>query len=796
MQPNRGCIMTNQAYVDFINEQKDYFEQHLGSGFNQTWNDEYWQGGEKGSGWLHCRSKDVNLVFNEGKRLKGLPAFDISENFYDFFRSILVLSYRKSNSKASPQKLHAELLVLKRWYYSLVTLTSCNSPQSMCTEALVDAFKIQVRNSNPQNLPDIAGTYVRLQKLINKHMNLSNKLEFENDYNYLSKVNRTPNARKTKELIDKLDIDEDEVNTKKLISIQTFINIASLKGLCQTNGEKLLLNFLTILIITGFRSTEAILLKKNCLVKKPLLDPSTRSAVKHNGIEQYSLGIRYYGAKGAGEKIHWVEPSSSALIERLVLSTIDLTEESRNTLRYLRSKNLIDFLPKAIDDIKSDLIELDDLMNILFHLKESKLGRAGKRDMALSSFKSAGVIPDKKLPSGKSILRFYSRNTINDFIKSLTNYDKPNPIDYIFNYSGTQEIIPFEELLFIHEYRSTNLKRDFYNKTNVIPLTNILVNGFLGATRNISVFEKFNLKDKSNKYSQITSHIPRHNINTFLAIAEVSEHLQAMLMGRTNPVQNQSYQHLSLRQKSFKADLSSKKAASKVYSVSSSENNALINQEPHIKTPIDNLLEDLSLYTSPDQSLENNIRSNLHTFDNKDEIAEFFKPSSSDVLFNDFIEGLDQAYQNQLINSEVLADELIKRHAYLYPLPFGSCTRNIGSNGCPKRLACQTGSPCSDFTITGRLGELSNLIEVKKSLMEQYEFIGNSSSNLHSKEILKKTKTQLENLQIIEDRMIERQQGLTKVSIYEDDKGVKRLPKTVSELFTIEYDKSKNKEEL
>ena len=81
--------MSNKAYLDFINEQKDHFNQHLASGFNQTWNDTYWQGGEKGSGWLYCRSKDVNLVFNEGKRLKGLPAFDISENFYDFFGGFL-----------------------------------------------------------------------------------------------------------------------------------------------------------------------------------------------------------------------------------------------------------------------------------------------------------------------------------------------------------------------------------------------------------------------------------------------------------------------------------------------------------------------------------------------------------------------------------------------------------------------------------------------------------------------------------------------------------------------------------
>jgi len=785
--------MSTKPYLKFINEQKEYFEQNLASDFNQTWDDTYWRGGEKGSGWLYCRTKDVNLVFSEGKRLKGLPAFDISENFYDFFKSILVLSYRKSNSKASPQKLLAELLVLKRWYFSLVALTGDKSLQGMCTEVLVNAFDIQVKNSNAKSLPDIAGTYVRLQELINKYVHINKRLEFENDYNYLSKENRTPNARKTAGLIDKLEIDEEDIDTKKLISIQTFINIASLRSLCQTSGEEILLNLLIILIVTGFRSTEAILLKKDCLIKRPLLDPLTGSILKHNGVEQYSLGISYYGAKGAGEKIHWVEPSSSNLIEQLVLNTIKITEKPRKTLDYLRSKNLTNFLPKAIDNIESDLIELDDLIDILFYLKESKLGRAGKRDMALKSFKSAGVVPDKELPNGSGFYKYYSKNTINEFIKSISNYDKSNPIDYIFNYNGKQERVPFEELLFIHEYRSTNLQRNFYNKTNVIPLNSMIINSFLGATNNISVFQKFGLMDSNNQHSKITSHIPRHNISVFLAIAELSEHLQAILMGRTNPTQNQYYQHVSLRQRSIDTDLSSK-SITRINSVALPEADSLIIHDSLVKTPIDSLLEDLSLFASPDRSLENNIKSNLHTFDNKDEIASFFKPSSSDDLIDEFIEGLDKAYQTELIKSESLADELIKRHAYLYPLPFGSCTRNIGSSGCLKRLACQTGSACSDFTITGRLGELSNIIEVKNNLVKQYDFISSNNSSSDCNEILDKTKIQLENLQMIEDKMIERQQGLTKISIYEYDKGVKRLPKTISELFTIEYDKSKGKE--
>ncbi|MDF7611472.1 hypothetical protein NQ066_27025, partial [Escherichia coli] len=41
----------------------------------------------------------------------------------------------------------------------------------------------------------------------------------------------------------------------------------------------------------------------------------------------------------------------------------------------------------------------------------------------------------------------------------------------------------------------------------------------------------------------IKKHVPRHNINTFLAIAGVTDHIQAILMGRVDITQNKHYQH-------------------------------------------------------------------------------------------------------------------------------------------------------------------------------------------------------------------------------------------------------------
>ena len=204
-------------------------------------------------------------------------------------------------------------------------------------------------------------------------------LEFSQKYLYINSINRTPNAKKTKALIDQLELDEDDLNKEKLISIQTFINIVSLISLCKTNGEKIVLNLLLLLIITGLRSTEVILLKTDALIKKPILDPVTQKHLTLDGIKQYTLGIQYHGAKGAGYRIHWVEPSSVKLVESIFKSVLELTSEYRSHLNYIRSKGCKDYFPKSIDDIMEDYLEIDDLINTIFSLKEYKSGRAGQR---------------------------------------------------------------------------------------------------------------------------------------------------------------------------------------------------------------------------------------------------------------------------------------------------------------------------------------------------------------------------------------------------------------------------------
>jgi len=773
--------MNIEKYNAFIDEQKNYFNQNLQSNFKWNWDDSSWYGGTIGSGWLLSRSGKTHFTFGTIKKLKGIENNTIDPIFQEFIKSVLILSYRKSNSKASPQKLYAEFLILKRWYSALYSekIESIH-PCYLSTLILNKSFEILAENSSKTNLPDHAGTYLRLQEMLNYYGFTELPLEFSQKYLYINRQNRTPNAKKTKALIDQLELDEDDLDKEKLISIRTFINIVSLIGLCETNGEKIVLNLLLLLIVTGLRSTEAILLKTDALKKQPIIDPVTKEHLTLDGIKQYTLGIQYHGAKGAGFRIHWVEPLSANLVETIFQSVLGLTQEYREHLYYIRSKNCSDFLPKSIDDIDQDFVEIDDLIGTIFGVKDNYKGRAGQRDVVIKSIKNIPIY--NEIRNGQGVERYYLKEDINQFIKGLANYDSEYPIDHVFNYEGKTEKIAYEDLLFIHEFRSATLQRAFINKTNIIPLNGMLINSFFGNSLSRSVFEKYNLLENETEHSKLTSHIPRHNINTFLALSGLAEHLQAMLMGRVDIKQNQYYQHLALKQRKVTASLL--------------ENQELVlyenaKQELKPEYPIDSIKDDGIMYFSEKLDLENNLKMNLQTFDSKNEVASYVKESFFDEYFQDIAESF-----NELVKEDQsLANSLVQRHACLHPLPFGGCMREVAVHDCPKRLACQSGDQCGNFALTGRKGELEALQHTLNELLDEFAHIEQIViHDLSYSEMLEDLRQKILYLSDLKTKALGRQNSLTPVPVFHYGDAITKLPTTLSELFAIEQQKIETKE--
>ncbi len=375
-------------------------------------------------------------------------------------------------------------------------------------------------------------------------------------------TNRTNLTRKALETIalkhkDRLD-DTATDGDDTLITIRGFLNIVSLIQRVENGTEKIALNCLLLLIITGFRSVEAFNLRQDALVKRKIDNSDISRRLRDKGLPDYFLGIRYIGVKGAGERTHWVEPLAVPLVENIFKSVKSLTFELRKHLKYLRSKGFVDYLPEAVSDIVGKLVELDDIVEHIAQSSSELRGRAGLRDKASKALAKRGCIPTEViLFPGNEKRKYYSKSDLSLYLKNEFGDSSANtPCTHSWVENGKRFEIMYEDLLFLYPKGSMTLKRALGLKATPLPLSNAGVNKFLGNVDGYaSVFSKYRLLEDDGRPTQLRTHIPRHNINTFLAIAEISDHLQAMLMGRVDITQNKHYQHLALKERRKAASL-------------------------------------------------------------------------------------------------------------------------------------------------------------------------------------------------------------------------------------------------
>ncbi|GMB69013.1 hypothetical protein PBNK5_25290 [Pectobacterium brasiliense] len=240
--------------------------------------------------------------------------------------------------------------------------------------------------------------------------------------------------------------------------------------------------------------------------------------------------------------------------------------------------------------------------------------------------------------------------------------------------------------MFLFPKGSLTLKRALGLKATPLPLNNNGLNKFLGNVDGYaSVFSKYGLLEDDGRPTQLRTHIPRHNINTFLAIAEISDHLQAMLMGRVDITQNQHYQHLALKERRKAASLTPLVPTVPEQTASTAVD---------VDSPLDIVKQSGLMTFNRTQSLE----TNLHTFDDRNDVAGFIEASSGD----DIAAAFEEISKNE---GPLQASEMVQRHAVLHPLKLGSCMRDVNLWGCPYRMKCQALKPCEHFTLTGRIDE-------------------------------------------------------------------------------------------
>lgn len=741
----------------FIVEQKEYFNYNIKPTYDYAWEDSAWRGGARTSGWLNTTASKVSLNFANTKNLVGFKLLDLSTTYADFCKAMLVCSFRLKNG-CSPQALQAELLTLKRWLCILVEETGQDAPYLLSTEVIEKAMTLLKEHCSPANLSDLCNNSVRLQNIINKNVLALLPLNYVNPHKSLNPFNTNKKIKSVKHAKSPGLLDEESRDTEKLISVQTFLNIVALISKVSSNTEKILLYAMMLLITTGFRSAELIMLRCDSLVRREAIDPVTKKPIKINGKIVYYLGIKYHGVKGAGARTHWVEPLAVPLVEAIFKEVMKLTANYRQHIKYLRDNQFKSYLPKSLNRFDGELILLDDFYPTLLGF-DCKLRReSSARDKAYIIFAHRGLLPAVETPVDKKrVLRFYKKVDISRYLQTLSPYD-----NYVlsFNFENSMYNWFVEDMLFIIPLGSSSYRRTLTQLTTFDILSTTLMNTWMGGTSGLqmSVFQKYELKDENGKCSAITTHVPRHNINTFLALTGLSEILQAMLMGRVDVTQNQHYQHLAILElkKAVKTQLATLEEPDSELSPTS---------------PIEACVKDGQMLFSPNLDLEQNLKRNLHTFDGQEDVTQFLSNVTNnddpfgDEFLTDFKNSLPESNTRTVLESK----EALETHAYLFPVLNGSCMRDVRKDGCPSRMKCIAGEGCCNFVVTGRQGELESLTKLRDSLLVSVRKVELLAHNdVRYQRAYLEQRQNLQNIQNVLDKTYRAREKLMPIQVFPD----------------------------
>ncbi|EOX1771808.1 hypothetical protein ACPD1F_000592 [Vibrio cholerae] len=796
---------------NFISLNKSFFEDALlpeiNAGNEQySWQSQSWTFGGVSSGIFATTKGHVNFGQAKTNSMKGmfkgdeqkLGTIDLNPAFSEFIKAYCVSLFR--DRTASGSVVVNTHILFKRVYVRMLMCGIEPHPVNITSEILQEAVDLCAQSRTGKSADsNAADDYIRAKQVV-KELNYLGITQTELEiatkqtnisYNYTEQVK---NEQKKE--------GESQNSKEKNLSIQTFLNIVALRSLVQNDGEKIVLNFVLLLMVTGFRHMEGATVQYDNFKVVEISDPHTRGAMEKRGLPTYFVGLKYRGEKKACIRTHWLEPMTVDLVDEIVVDTICLNEKLRRQVEHIRANNFKSLLPytwvgnhnSEVIALRPKVANLDLIVDDVYESYAKTVvlrGRGAARDYANKKIKGYGIKPHTEA----DIL--YSYCDIDTFIKTCLKDDKGTATDLIWRYtdSDTKEVIsiPYEKLLFIFPLGSANLTRQ--GALKVIPevIDKDVISKFLGygqtGNRERSVFAKYGLINENGETDTMYSHSPRHGINTFYALADVSDHLQAMFMGRNNIKQNKNYQHLSFEDRAVSAELVSFGNAKQF----SSEGKALetVKEQASIK---------INPSLTPSNALAQALGTQTTSEDKTSFIVDLSSKSSSDV-FAEFGELFD------LIDEEEMDDKLslvrketeVRPHSDLHEMSLGSCMRKVSTFSCPYNMKCQDGAPCAYFTLTGRSDEeykikqLGEKIASQIAVVNHMELTGELSSE-ECEEILGELHSRQDNVSFHQNQSDTLVNEKKLINLLVLDKN--RKPKMLSEIFAIAQREIKTMKEL
>lgn len=803
-----------QSFDEFIAVQKSFFEDVLLPDVNASvtnpndvysWDRNRWSYGGAAKGFLAGAKKEFTFHEVNTGQIKGLfedgesseKIITIIPTYQAFMKAYCVSLYQKR--KPSGAVIGNQQLILKRIYVRMLMTGIDPHPVNITSQHLQDAVDLLAASRTGNSALTNASSDYDTAHVIAKNLN---HLGFTLTFIEIKKKQKaigtssTDAAKKAKKAKYAEDLDEDD--HEKNLTIQTFLNIVALRGMVQHDGEKIILNLVLLLMVTGFRHMEAAGIRYNSFKVVEIENKKTQKMMEKRGLPTFFLGIKYIGEKGAGHRTHWVEPLAVELVDSLWVDTLVLTEKLRLQVEFIRKNNFESLLPhewiNTTNYTKANVVQMVDptvnLDDIVYDVYESysptviNRGFGAARDFAKKKIENSAckIMPDSVRAYGKNQKEIrYKKSDIDLWIRHEFESDPGLSDDLIFRFKDSKSNavtrINYEDLLFIIPQGSGATLRTGALKVVPQVINANVLNPFLGygtiGNRKRSIFSKYDLKDENGEYSWMYSHIPRHGINTFFAIAGVADHLQAMFMGRVDISQNEKYQHLAIEDKKITPTL-----------VTTGNSDSFQKEQ----TALDTIKRQGSLGISTKLAFDSALAQTMHTHTTIENKAHFITQvvDKSDAnVFSEFNDLFDML-------SDSDKAEVVKPHADLSPMNIGSCMRKLTTFQCPYNLKCQDGSPCPYFTLTGREDELPKIeqlalsIESEIAVIKQMVIAGKISID-EAQEILEELDLRSDNIKYHLDESETFEGEKVQINLIELD--CMKKPKMLSTLFALEQRK-------
>jgi hypothetical protein len=522
--------------------------------------------------------------------------------------------------------------------------------------------------------------------------------------------------------------DNERDGEEKLLTMKALHALAWLTFNATGEWEQVAIRYYHILMVTGFRIGELLRVHHDALVcvqeisettGKPIFiekhDDDGNLVLDENGkpeLEpQLIWGIRYYPEKGHIAAYKWLDHTSSPLVIAAFEYINKQTANCRAQLKWLEqnptkpirwesetityrelNKHFITFMNE---------LTVKSIRNFTYRLKKAGV-------VSVGTIVDQARVTTKSRPNNLPRLPLFRVDELNRHFYQ----DHNTSIRFEMGDAGKRKktiTIKKSELLCIAPSGALASPKTGLSVSHIYPdvVNRSSIGTAFGSKRkdsstDASIFNRYDLKEEDGSDIHIMTHMPRHQLNTFLALADVAEHQQALIVGRRDIEHNRSYQHLSLKDKTKYQDTSTDSMRQRI------ERAQAANEVIATPEPKDSLLAELGVAPLGPTPKKLAVQQSMHAFNKPSEHVEFMK----EALEQDNLLGELQDTFNQIRKEEGLqkAKDFIELHGRNFHIVVnGGCTRNLALHGCDKQLRCLYDEGCFHLTITGRPGELESI---------------------------------------------------------------------------------------